>query len=66
MHFEDNKVNIDADYGASANLIVPLKEKYCAPEFSFEADSGKVKPKIIFVGDSYVWTWIHGSVLNNA
>lgn len=45
----------DADIGNVENLIFPVaKETYTYPVFTYPEDSTKKKPRVIFIGDSFV------------
>jgi len=47
------------------NLIFPLEhEDYYHPEIKHIKPEGAVKPKIIFFGDSYLWTFAYNNVFN--
>jgi hypothetical protein len=49
----------DKDIIKSLNLILPIKKDV----FSYAADlhynTGKTKPNTIFIGDSFIWTWMY-------
>jgi hypothetical protein len=49
----------DNDLAKLSNVIFPMKEsKLCYPEYHYDSDSTKTKPKIIFIGDSFGGQWI--------
>lgn len=53
----------EVDITAAANLIFPVaKEDYRYPELIEEKDSLKTKPSIIFLGDSFLWTFAFNNV----
>ena len=56
----------DDDIGKSMNLIFPFtKEIFCYPEVKFVGDNSAVKPKVIYVGDSFLFQWIYQWVMEN-
>lgn len=55
----------DADLGGIMNLVYPMtREKLAYPFFVFNDTGVARKPKIIFVGDSYIWLWMGTGVAN--
>jgi len=66
MRYDSIPRNSDADIGKAINLIVPLKNEILSyPEFVYKKDSTTSKPKMIFVGDSFIWTFVHVHLLEN-
>ncbi|MCD6010311.1 MAG: sugar O-acetyltransferase precursor [Flavipsychrobacter sp.] len=56
----------DNDLAQLSNVIFPIaKEKVCYPEFHYDTDSTKTKPKIIFIGDSFGGQWIANELPQN-
>lgn len=50
--------SIDNDLELQLNLLLPMHHRYgfCPrAEVSIESDSTKVKPKVLFIGNSYMW-----------
>ena len=59
MAFSDDARGADNDLANCTNLIFPVtKEKFCYPEYHFTTDSARTKPSAIFVGDSFIWSWM--------
>jgi hypothetical protein len=56
----------DYDIGEVTNLLIKLKSyKMAYPKFDYESDSGKVKPSVLVVGDSFYWS-IYNLGISNA
>lgn len=54
----------DNDYAGALNLIIPFSEGPLGyPEYTF---SGKVKPKVLFIGDSFFWNWSYLNITQQA
>lgn len=72
-HLTISKVNYsytvadrDMDIAEGLNLIYPVAtERYSYPEYTFTSDKTTVKPKIIFLGDSFLWIFIYKSIIQN-
>ena len=57
--FPDTIIFPDNDIAKSCNLIFPMDNgKLCYPEYHYDTDGAKTKPKIIFIGDSYGGQWL--------
>ncbi len=66
MHYTDTAQSPDNDLAATTNLIFPItKERFCYPEFHYESAKGAVKPKVIYIGDSFIWLWIYDGLMQN-
>lgn len=60
--YESKKHGMDNDLEQLLNLSLPIRHRYgFAPraEVSIAADSTMVKPKVLFVGNSYMWSMVH-------
>jgi len=56
----------DADLADGLNLAIPLPaERLCYPEYTYHNDSTRQRPKMIFIGDSFVWPLITNGLLQN-
>lgn len=54
----------DNDLAVILNMIVPMtKEKLVYPDIEYIDTAGATKPRIIYVGDSFMWLWISTGVL---
>ncbi|PZF73801.1 alginate O-acetyltransferase AlgX-related protein [Taibaiella soli] len=54
----------EVDLIAAANLIYPIaKDEYRYPILLEENDSLKTKPDMIFLGDSFLWTFAYNNVM---
>ena len=66
MQISDTAREADNDLGKCTNLIFPMnKDKYYYPEYHYNVDSTKTKPKTIFIGDSFIWLWIGDGFIQN-
>lgn len=58
--------NTDDDLVSGLNLIYPLApENFSYPEYTFEGDSTCTKPRILYIGDSFLWVWFYDYLMNN-
>jgi hypothetical protein len=56
----------DDDISKTMNLIWPLaKETFSYPIIKYETDKTAVKPRVIYVGDSFLFQWMDQWVLDN-
>jgi hypothetical protein len=56
----------DFDIEATLNLLFELKhEALCYPEVSYRSGHGKVKPKLLTVGDSYYWGLLGNHIIDS-
>ena len=54
----------DDDIAKTLNLISPITtETFSYPDIKFTGDKTAVKPKIIFVGDSFLFHWVNDGVM---
>ena len=66
VNFSDQLQNPDNDIGDALNLwrdIKPLSMPYA--QYKWLERTGEVKPKALFVGDSYFWNWYYQGLVNN-
>lgn len=62
MKYSDTPRYSDGDIAVSTNLIFPLKsEKLCYPEYTFVNDGTRSMPKMIFIGDSFLWSLLYNN-----
>ena len=60
----DRAQDTDDDVYKALNLICPIvKERFTYPSIEFNEDATKTKPKAIYIGDSFIITWIHDNYL---
>jgi acetyltransferase AlgX (SGNH hydrolase-like protein) len=56
----------DDDIAKTLNLIYPItKEVFSYPEVSYTQDATMVKPKIIYIGDSFLLSWMRDGIMDN-
>ncbi len=56
----------DDDIAKGLNLVFPVvSEIFSYPEVNYPADSTTVKPKVIYLGDSYLFTWMYDYFMDN-
>lgn len=54
----------DDDLAAGLNLIYPLKpEHFSYPRFSYNHDGNKTMPRILYIGDSFLWVWLYDELM---
>ncbi len=57
MKITDELKDVDFDLELTLNLLFPLPHEIMAyPKIVFENDSGKFKPKVLTIADSYYWS----------
>jgi len=66
MHYSEHAQDEDMDFIKVANLLFPVtKERFSYPEYFYNSDPSKSKPKIIYIGDSFVWQWAHYGLMTH-
>ncbi len=56
----------DDDLAKTLNLIYPtVTETFSYPEVTYPEDASKVKPKAIYIGDSFLETWINDGLMEH-
>jgi hypothetical protein len=56
----------DNDIAQTLNLIAPIaKETFAYPEVSYPQDATMVKPRVIYIGDSFLLIWIKDGLMDN-
>jgi hypothetical protein len=56
----------DDDLAKPLNLMFPYcRETYSYPDLHFSADSMKKKPKVVYIGDSFMCQWLYLSIPDN-
>ena len=57
MNITDELKDVDFDLELTLNLLFPLPHEIMAyPKLAFENESGKIKPRILTIADSYYWS----------
>jgi hypothetical protein len=55
----------DDDINKALNLIIPVTtELFTYPDLIFNDDTTRKKPKVIYIGDSFIFTWVHNNYMN--
>ncbi len=58
VNYSTEAQHTDDDLFAVSNLIFPItKEQFTYADYFFR-DSGTTRPRAIYIGDSFLWTWI--------
>lgn len=48
------------------NLIFPVDTSaYWYPKWHYDDSAGFTKPKVIYIGDSFGWTFVHDGIMNS-
>lgn len=56
----------DDDIAKSMNLIAPLNtETFAYPEIKYYADNTTTKPRVLYIGDSFLFQWLDYGILDN-
>jgi len=63
IEYSNDPRNQDGDILRGLNLIFPMKERYCYPDIGYT--NGSTRPKAIYIGDSFVWTFVSDGVMKN-
>lgn len=62
----DELKDVDFDIEATLNLLCNLPHmKMCYPEIAYNTRPGKVKPKLLTIGDSYYWGFINNHIVDS-
>lgn len=57
----------DADAGHLLNIILPVTyEKFCYPKVHYSCTGNCVKPRTVYIGDSFVWPLIYNGMMKYA
>ncbi len=54
----------DDDVGRMLNLIFPIQEQFYYPENGYLSNTPVAKPKVIYIGDSFVWPLLFGGMMD--
>ena len=64
--FSDSLVSPDNDMGEAMNLMFPIKTLPMPyANYYWKEDESVVKPKVLFIGDSYFWNIYYQGLTNN-
>jgi hypothetical protein len=64
MQYTNIPRSTDNDLAATANLVWPMTSgMLCYPHYYYSSDSTTEKPKVIYIGDSFVWNWIYDQLM---
>ncbi len=56
----------DADLDQGLNLITHFKrERFSYPQFYYDSEGQRTKPKVIYIGDSFLWTLFDNKFMQN-
>ncbi len=56
----------DDDIARSINLVFPLTtETFSYPEVHFEGGQAATKPRVIYIGDSFLFQWVDEGIMDN-
>ena len=62
----DEPRRTDDDLAAGLNLIYPMKpEHFTYPEYSYNHDGKRDMPRILYIGDSFLWVWLYDDLMQN-
>lgn len=63
MQITDKLKDVDFDLELTLNLLFPLPHETMAyPNLQFENGSGKIKPKVLVIADSYYWSIFNSKI----
>jgi hypothetical protein len=66
LHRTDSTRDQDDDLSASVDLIFPIKkERSTYANYHFISNEESKKPKVIYIGDSFVWYWLNTGLMAN-
>src|SRR5205085_8642480 len=52
----------DDDLGTVLNLMFPIQEQFYYAEGGYSSDTIVSKPKVIYIGDSFIWPMLFGGI----
>ncbi len=56
----------DNDLASGLNLIYPMQpESLSYPDYAFSSDSATTRPRILYIGDSFLWIWLYDNLMQN-
>jgi len=62
----DKIKDVDFDIEATMNLLFDLPHtEMCYPQIGYKSGAGKVKPKLLTIGDSYYWGFINNHIVDS-
>jgi hypothetical protein len=63
-NYSEKAQDPDDDVNKALNLIVPVtKERFTYPEVKCQSDSGKTKPRVLYIGDSFIMNFLHDNLM---
>jgi len=64
--YSDIPQRTDNDLAAGLNLITHFKkERFSYPKYFYNYDGNKEKPRGIYIGDSFLWTWVNNGLMKS-
>ncbi len=64
LHYTDTPRFTDDDIARGLNVFTPLHhQQLCYPQYDYPGDTSSRRPHIIFVGDSFLWTWVNNGYM---
>lgn len=64
--FNDTPRRTDNDLSAGLNLVTHFRrQRFSYPNYFYKEDSRQTKPKAIYIGDSFLWTWTNNRLMHN-
>jgi hypothetical protein len=65
MQYSHEAQNAEDDLEVISNLIFPITNAtYWYPQIEYDTAPGLDKPKVIYIGDSFTWTFLHDGIFN--
>ncbi len=62
----DTPRRTDDDLAAGLNLLTKFKkERFTYPKYGYNFGENKTQPKAIYIGDSFVWTWVNNRLMHS-
>jgi len=60
-----NARRLEDDMERTFNLILPMRTaEYWYPKWHYDDSPGLMKPRVIYIGDSFGWTFMHDGIMN--
>lgn len=64
--YNDTPKRTDDDLAAGLNLISRFKkERFSYPNYFYNDEGNRTKPKAIYIGDSFLWTLVNNGLMNS-
>ncbi len=62
----DEPVENETDISQGLNLILPFtQERFVHPQYHYTSDSSRKELKTVFIGDSFLWSFMHNKLPEN-